>query len=109
MNKFEQELKNNNFLCSQCTKCDRLVWPPNDFCNKCFGNVIWHPVSRSAKIVEFSSKDKELFCLVEFEEGIKVMGRVESASELHVGQSLLLSRCDYDGKEIFVFRPVLQE
>src|SRR5574340_1351823 len=106
MNRFEQELKNNNFLCSQCTKCDKLVWPPNDFCNKCFSNVIWRPVSRFAKIVEFSSKDNEFFCIAEFEDVIRVMGRIENASGLQVGQSLFLVKCDYDGKEIFVFQPV---
>jgi len=108
MTRFEQELKNNNFLCSQCTKCNKLVWPPNDFCNKCFSNVVWRPVSRFAKIVEFSSNDKELFCIAEFEDGIRVMGKVENASGLKVGQSLLLTKCDYDEKEIFIFRPVSQ-
>ena len=105
MNRFEHELKNNNFLCSQCTKCNKLVWPPNDFCNKCFSAVTWRSVSRSAKVIEFSSKDDEIFCIAEFEDGIKVMGSVENASGLQVGQSLFLVKCDYNGKEIFVFQP----
>jgi uncharacterized protein len=105
MNKFEQELKNNNFLCSQCTKCNKLVWPPSDFCNKCFSEVIWRPVSRFAKLIEFSSKDNEFFCIAEFEGNIRVMGSVENIYNLQVGQSLFLIKCDYDGKERFMFRP----
>ena len=106
MNKFEQELKNNNFFCSQCTKCDNLVWPPSEFCSKCFSNVIWRPVSRFAKLIEFSSKDNKFFCIAEFEESIRVMGSLENVSDLQMGQSLFLVKCDYDGKEIFVFEPV---
>ncbi len=108
MNKFEQELKNNNFLCSQCPKCNKLVWPPSEFCNKCFGKVTWRPVSRFAKIIEFSNKDSEFFCIAEFEDGIKVMGRIENASNLQVGQKLFLAKCDYDKKEQFVFQIVSQ-
>lgn len=106
MNKFVQELKNNNFVCSHCVNCNKLVWPPSDFCNKCFNDVIWRPVSRFAKLVEFSSKDKECFCIAEFESDIRVMGRIENASNLQIGQSLLLVKCDYDEKEKFVFKPL---
>jgi len=106
MNKFEQELKNNNFLCSYCNACNKLVWPPSDFCNKCFGEVIWRPVSRFAKLIEFSNKDNEFFCIAEFEDDIKVMGSIESISEPQIGQRLFLVKCDYDEKERFVFGPV---
>lgn len=106
MNKFEQELKNNNFLCSYCSKCSILVWPPSDLCNKCFSDVNWRPVLRTAKLIEFSRKDKEYFCIAEFEGKIRVMGNIENASNLQVGQSLILAKCDYDGKEIFVFKPI---
>jgi uncharacterized protein len=105
MNKFEQELKKNNLLCSRCTKCNKLVWPPSDFCNNCFGEVIWQPISRNAKIVEFSRKNNKYFCIAEFEEGVRVMGSVENASNLHIGQSLILVKCDYDVGEKFVFEP----
>ncbi len=104
MNKFEQELKNNNFLCSYCVKCNKTVWPPGDFCNRCFNEVIWRAVSRHAKLVEFSYKDKECFCIAEFDEGIRVMGSIEDAAKLEIGQSLFLLKCDYDGKEKFVFK-----
>ncbi|MGI0088099.1 MAG: Zn-ribbon domain-containing OB-fold protein [Nitrosotalea sp.] len=103
MNKFEQELKNNNFVCSRCTRCNKMVWPPSDLCNKCFDNVVWVPVSRNARLVEFSRKDEEYFGIAEFDGGIRVMGTIQSASILHVGQPLILTRCSYDGVEKFVF------
>ena len=108
MNKFEQELKNNNFLCSQCTKCNKLVWPPSEFCNKCFSGVSWRPISRYAKLIEFSSKDKKYFCIAEFEGCIRVMGSVKRRSDLQVGQTMILVKCDYDKKEIFEFEPISQ-
>ena len=103
MNKFERELKNNNFVCSWCTRCNKMVWPPSDLCNKCFGNVIWKSVSRKAKLIEFSRKDDEYFCMAEFDGGIRVMGTVESKTILCVGQPLILARCGYDDGEKFIF------
>ena len=107
MSKFEQELRNGNFVCSECTKCNKLVWPPSDFCNKCFGNVTWRPISRIAKLVEFSRRNDEYFCIAELENPIRVMGRVESVADLRLGQTLVLVSCDYDGKEKFVFRAII--
>ena len=40
MNKFENELKNGNFVISECTTCNQVVWPASDFCNICHNNTI---------------------------------------------------------------------
>ena len=102
MNKFEQELKNNNFVCSSCPKCNKLVWPPSDFCNSCFGNVVWRQVEKTAKLIEFSHDEDEVFCIAEFEGNIRIMGSIKNATNLKIGQSLTLVKCDCDGKEKFV-------
>lgn len=102
MNTFEQELKNNNFVCSSCPKCNKLVWPPSDFCNSCFGSVVWRQVTKTAKLVEFSRHDNEVFCIAEFEGNIRIMGSIKNASSLKIGQSLTLVKCDFDGKEKFI-------
>lgn len=107
MNQFEQELKNNNFVCSSCLKCNKLVWPPSDFCNLCFGDVVWKKVARNATLIEFSRDANEVFCIAEFEGGIRIMGSIKNSSDLKVGQSLTLVRCNYDGKEEFVLEPVM--
>ena len=104
MTRFESELKNNNFVCSECIKCKRLVWPPSDCCNKCFGDVMWRPVSKKAVLVEFSSKDGQSFCIAEFENSIRVFGIVEGKSSLIQGQNLMLKHCNYDETPKFVFQ-----
>jgi uncharacterized protein len=104
MTRFETELKNNNFVCSECAKCRHLVWPPSDYCNKCFGDVIWRPVSKRATLVELSSKDGKYFCIGEFENSIRVFGTLEGNSNLIKGQNLTLKYCDYDKTPKFVFQ-----
>lgn len=104
MTRFESELKNNNFVCSECLKCKHLVWPPSDFCNKCFGGVTWRPVSKKALLVEFSSKDGKYFCIAEFENNIRVFGTIEGTSYPIQGQNLLLKHCDYEETPKFIFQ-----
>ncbi|HMK32694.1 MAG TPA: zinc ribbon domain-containing protein, partial [Nitrosopumilaceae archaeon] len=100
MNQFKNELMNNKFVCSECPKCKKLVWPPSNFCNNCFGNVIWRQVSRNGKLVEFSKKDNVIFCIAEFENVIRVMGELEiGIKKPQIGQDLELIKCNYDGKE----------
>lgn len=102
---FETELKNNRFVCSECIKCNKLVWPPNDFCNSCFNKVRWRPMSRTAKLIEFSKQNDTIFCIAEFENTIRIIGKLETNSQkLSIGQELNLIRCDYDGQETFIFQ-----
>ncbi len=107
MNRFELELKNNNFICSECLRCKKLVWPPSDYCDKCFGNVTWRQISKIAILLEYSYKGNECFGIVELEGQIRVIGAIQSSSKLQIGQQLILKKCDYDGKAKFVFE--LQE
>ena len=105
MTVFESELKNGKFVCSECLKCNKLVWPPSDFCSSCFGKVRWRQLSTIATLIEFSKKDDTLFCIAEFEGTIRVMGALEAdAKELTIGKELQLVKCDYDGTERFIFQ-----
>ncbi len=104
MNRFEQELKKNNLTCSECLTCKKIVWPPSDYCNKCFGNVTWRQISREAILLEYSSKNGEYFCIAELEGQIRVVGTILHGSALEVGQRLFLEKCDYDGNEKFIFK-----
>ena len=105
MTTFESELKSGKFVCSECIKCNKLVWPPSDFCSSCFTKVRWRQVSTRARLVEFSKKDDSIFCIAEFEGTIRVMGSLETKSEeISIGQELILTKCDYDGTERFVFQ-----
>ena len=105
MSTFEHEMEKGNFVCSECQKCNKLVWPPNDFCNTCFGKVRWRPVSKMARVIEFSRRENVIFCVAEFENSIRVMGSVESASgQITLGEKIKLVKCEFNGKEKFIFQ-----
>ena len=105
MTQFEEELKKGKFVCSECQNCKKLVWPPNDYCNRCFEQVKWRPVSQTAKLIEFSKKDNVVFCIAEFENEIRIMGSLQISSTPLIGQELKLIKCGYDENEEFVFQP----
>lgn len=102
MTKFEP--KENEFICSECQKCNKLVWPPNDYCNRCFGKVIWRPVSHKGKLIEFSKKGDTFFCIAEFENEIRIMGSLNGITIPVIGQDLKLVKWGYEGDEEFIFQ-----
>ncbi len=106
MNRFEKELKNNNFTCSECLNCQKIVWPPSEYCNKCFGDVTWRQVSRNAILLEYSCKNGEYFCLAELEGQIRIVGKISEPNKLEIGQKLILEKCDYDDNEKFIFKAI---
>ena len=65
---------------------------------------MWEPVKKTAKLIEFSHDKDEVFCIAEFEGNIRIMGTIENAKNLKIGQILTLVRCDYDGKEKFILK-----
>jgi len=60
MNKFETELKAGNFVTSECSYCEKIVWPPSDYCDYCFKEVNWRKVSENGTIVELSRKENDV-------------------------------------------------
>ena len=86
--KFESELKHGRFVISECSKCKKVIWPPNEICNSCFGEAVWKDGPNQGKILEFSKKDGVYFCLVEFGEGIRFMGSLEENTNLEIGQNV---------------------
>jgi len=105
MSQFEIGLKNNKFISSECQKCKKLVWPPSEFCSVCFGKVTWREVSRGGKLIEFSKKEDEMFCIAEFENVIRIMGELKVGTKTPmIGQDLELVKCDYDVYEKFIFQ-----
>ncbi len=75
---FESEIKKGNFVVGECTKCKKTVWPPSDYCNRCFGEVVLKKAPEEGKIIEFSKEGENYFCLVEFEKEVKIMGKISS-------------------------------
>ena len=89
---FESELKKGNFIISECVHCQKIVWPPSEFCNQCFEEVSWRKSSHEGKIIECSKQNNDYFCLVEIENIIKIMGKIPSGIP-NVGQHVKIKKC----------------
>ena len=104
MNRFEEELKMGNFVTSECNHCDKIVWPPSDYCDSCFGDVNWRKVLPDGKIIEWSKKGNEVFCIAEFEKTIQIMGKIDSnVIALKFGRMIKLTKCLLEDKHKFFF------
>jgi len=96
MNTFESELRRGVFKVGQCPKCNKVMWPPNDFCNVCFGNLTWRQLREPGILVEHSSKDGKAFGIAEFEGSVRIIGQIQNDSELKPGQTVRISKCGYE-------------
>ncbi len=97
---FESELSKGNFYIPKCTKCFKVVWPPSEFCNHCFGDVSLKKKVFEGKIIEFSRQDDEYFCLVEFEKEIRVMAKMLNTPK--TDQRVKISKCGiFNGNYFF--------
>ena len=89
--KFESELSNGRFCIPQCITCKKTVWPPAEFCNHCFGLVSLREGDFKGRVIEFSGKDKEYFCLVEFEGTIRIMAKISQVPR--IDQTVKITKC----------------
>ncbi len=96
MSVFESELKKGKFVVGECSKCQKITWPPNDFCSNCFGSLSWRSVKEPGIVVEYSSKDGRIFCMAEFEGAIRVMGTISGNADLNPGQKIRIASCSFD-------------
>ena len=104
MNKFEAELKTGNFVTSECDHCNRIVWPPSNYCDNCLQEVKWRKISKNGKIIEVSKKENDIFCITEFENKIRIMGKLDTKNDvIEPGQEVILSKCLFNGKNHFFF------
>ena len=88
-------------MISKCSKCEIVIWPPNEICSKCFGNVKWERCTEFGKLIEFSRKDEKIFCLAEFDD-VRIMGTINSPSEPQIGQKVKLEKSNiHDGNYHF--------
>ncbi len=96
MTKFETELKKGNFIIGECPNCEIVIWPPSEFCSKCFDNVKWRNSVNSGELIEFSKKEDSYFGIVEFEKKIRIMGSLKSRTEPKIGQKTKLEKCSLE-------------
>ena len=98
---FETKLSEGIFCIPECNECKKIVWPPSEFCNHCFGIVSLTEGDFEAKIIEFSSKNEQYFCVVEFEKTFRIIATISKTP--NIGQSVKISKCGIsDGNYFFV-------
>lgn len=100
-------MKKGKFIVSECKLCKGIVWPPSDFCSKCFTKTEWRGIDKIGKILEFSKKEDQYFCLAEFENAVKIMGTLllESHQVPKIGHQVNLDECGIkDGTHYFVMK-----
>ena len=98
---FESELLQGKFCIPVCTICEKIVWPPTKFCNYCFGQVSLKKGDFKGKIIEFSRQNEEYFCLVEFENTIRIMAKSLQIPE--IGQMVKISKCGISNGSYFFY------
>jgi uncharacterized OB-fold protein len=98
---FESELLQGKFCIPECTVCKKIVWPPAEFCNHCFGQVSLKKGDFEGKIIEFSRQNEGYFCLVEFENTIRVMAKILQIPE--TGQIVKISKCGIANGNYFFY------
>ena len=103
MNKFETELLNGNFVISNCINCKQVVWPPSNYCNICHNETKWSNSKQVGKIIEFSKKNDQYFCLIEIEQNLRVLGEVLGETTPKINQKVQLKKCSYRKTPQFLF------
>ncbi len=98
---FESELLQGTFCIPECTDCKKIVWPPAEFCNHCFGQVSLKKGDFEGKIIEFSRQNEAYFCLLEFENTIRVMAKILEIPE--VNQIVKISKCGISNGNYFFY------
>jgi uncharacterized protein len=89
---FKNELKKGNFIVSECNNCKKIIWPPSEFCNQCFKETSWRRGPKEGTIIEFSKHNNSYFCLAEFENTIKIMGKMSSGMP-NTGKKVKIEKC----------------
>jgi len=107
----------------KCEKCGFLQYPTHLRCLKCKGQKFSHEkamgdatlltfTTLTAPPAEFRNKNSYILGIVEFENGVKALGQIQSERKLELGmkmKSFKAKICEnLDGKEIvdYVFRPL---
>ncbi len=63
-------------MISECTNCKKIIWPSSQFCNQCLKKTSWKKFPNMGKIIEFSKHDNVFFAIIEFEDCLRIMGKI---------------------------------
>ena len=88
--KFVEFLKNNEIRGTVCKSCGAKFFPPRSDCASCFSDQMdWFPISGEGTLISFTKANfapagfendvPYMLGVAEFEDGIKVFGRIDKA------------------------------
>lgn len=96
----ESKLEKGIFVVGECTKCKKSVWPPSNSCSACFGNVSIKKGPEYGTILEFSKQNEIYFCLAEFDENIRIIGKVALGIP-KIDQKVSVKKCGIQNNSYF--------
>ncbi|MBT3329751.1 MAG: hypothetical protein HOE93_01605 [Nitrosopumilus sp.] len=96
---FESELSKGKFCIPECTKCEKIIWPPSGFCDKCTGITSLRKGEFEGKIIEFSKQNEDYFCMVEFYNSIRLIAKMEKIPKKD--QIVKITKCGISDKSYF--------
>lgn len=96
---FEESLSRGEFLIPKCMECKKIVWPPSDYCDQCFGNIELKKQDFEARIVEFSKKNDDYFCLVEIDNSFRIVAKTNQTPT--IGKVVAIDKCGIKDGDYF--------
>ena len=105
---FVDFLKNNEIRGTVCKECGAKFFPPRSDCSSCFSDQMdWIPVSGEGVLISFTKANYApagfeqdvpyMLGIAEFEDGIKVFGRIDKAlpeDNVKVGMKIKIRTVD---------------
>lgn len=92
--KYEAELRKGIFVIPECSSCNKIVWPPSQYCDTCFGETIWRKGPDKGRIIESFKQDESTICLVDFGDNLKIIGKLTKYTrDPQIGDTINLESC----------------
>ena len=90
---------NNNFITyGKCSKCNVITWPTLGFCTTCLEKTTQHTTQQGVILI-YSKSDNDVFCVVEFEQSIRILGKLINPPKLiQIGQRVRIA--DYNDPKL---------
>lgn len=102
-NTFYEELKNHKFKTTKCKDCNKIFFPPREFCPNCLKeNLKWVELSGSGRLYAFTQQERatrfmkpDVLGLVDLDEGFRILSKIKGKFEdLKIGLKVKISFID---------------
>ncbi|WP_416820408.1 Zn-ribbon domain-containing OB-fold protein [Delftia tsuruhatensis] len=115
---YQAELDAGRFCIQQCPQCTRHVFTPRELCPHCGASPLrWVRASGQGTVYSTSTVARKSdaggdynVALIDLDEGVRMMGRVEgiAPADVRIGQRVSAHMASKDGRGLVLFQPALQ-